>query len=223
MSKYSTVLQICALLFIGYIAFLLFQFVLSILRKNRISRYSINIKNDKYLNNTLLFRIIYQFSHLLEGMVIFNGIARTYDKYTYHDKTLSKGMDYISIKILLGFLLVLLYVFITFLYKDNLSSLMLLISFIIGFIVPDFYCIYLESKNRRILNKDILNAIIIMNNGYKVGLSTEQTLVDVTKRVSGPVKYEFIRVINDMRLGLDVSEAMKRMYERTHMKILIIS
>ncbi len=218
MNQYSTILQIGAILFICYVAFLLVQLILSVLRKRRITQYAIHIKHGGYRP---IFQFIRHFSEFLEAMVIFNGIARTYDKYTYHDKNLKNGMDYISIKILIGFLFILFYLFVTFLYKDHLVLLMILISFIIGFIVPDFYCIYLESKSRRILNKDILNAIIIMNNGYKAGLSTEQTIEDVTKRVSGPVKYEFIRVLNDIRMGLDVSEAFLRMYERTDIKILL--
>jgi hypothetical protein len=63
--------------------------------------------------------------------VIFNGLARTYDKYIYEDGKLKKSMDYVSVKILLGGLLIFINVFIHSLYKLEFGALLLLISFIV--------------------------------------------------------------------------------------------
>ncbi len=220
MDKYSTILQILAILIICFLIYFLYRFIKSCFRKNRLKDYSINLHEKPYSEKKTL-NIIYSFSNILEKMVIFNNLASTYDRYTYQDKDLKKGMDYVSIKILLGLILILIYFFIIFFYKDTISTLAIIISFILGFIIPDFYCIYLEGQNKNLVNKDMLKAIIIMNNSYKANRSTEQAITEVTKRVNGPVKVEFSKVLNDIRLGLSISEAFKRMYERTNIKIVL--
>lgn len=221
MEKYSTVLQILAILIIFIFLYFLYRFYLTIKRKNRLKNFSINISNDKRVSTNILFQIVYLTSTVLESMVIFNTLASNYDRYTYQDQDIRKGMDYISIKILTGILLIFLYLFVVFLYRQNIELIIVCISFILGFIIPDFYCLYLESKNKRLVNKDMLKSIIIMNNSYKANRSTEQALNEVVSRVEGPIKIEFTKVLNDVRLGLSISESFKRMYERTNIKIVL--
>ncbi len=219
MNKYSALLQVCAILFILFLIYSGYKLIIAFLKKNRLSYYSIDLEKEKYKDDNVIFRLVHKFSSLLEMMIIFNGIARTYNKYTDQEK-MKKGMDYVSLKILLGFLFILLYLFLIVLYKDVVSSLMILTCFVLGFILVDFYCIYLESKNSRILNKDILGAIIIMNNSYRANRSTEQAVSDVIDRTDGAVKKEFKKILNDIKLGLSVDEAFKRCYCRTDIKIL---
>lgn len=220
MIQYSTVLQILAIIFICIILYLLYRFFISITRQNRLKNFSLNLNKQPYGEKRMM-NIIYKFSDILSSMLIFNALARTYDCYTCQDKDIKRGMDYISIKILLGFTLIFTYLFVIFLNKNSLSALAIFICFILGFIIPDFYCIYLESKNKQLVNKDMLKTIIIMNNSYKASRSTEEAIKETIERTEGPVKIEFSKVLNDIRLGLSISEAFKRMYERTNIKIVL--
>lgn len=218
MDKYTVALQILAWLFIGYIVYLVIRYIKSLSRLNRLSYYSLNLENKK--DKGLINNVIFKTSKVLESLVIFNGLARTYDKYIYSDSRLRKGIDYVSIKILLGLLFIFVNVLINALYKIEFSSLLILISFILGFIIPDFYCLFNKSKRVNILNKNLLSAIIIMNNSYKANESTEQAIKSVIDRTEGAVSVEFMKVLNDIKLGIDISESFNRMYERTHLSVI---
>ncbi len=222
MNEYSLILQVCAILFLIFLGYLFIKYIIAVIKLRRISSFSLKVREDE--EKTLLFRLIFKFSKFLNSLVIFNQFSKTYDKYIFEDSRLKKGMDYVSLKILLGILFIVLYIFITLLYKDNLSSLVILLNFIIGFIVPDFYCLFKEFKRFRILDKNILSAVIIMNNSYRANGSTEQAINDVIKRCDSRVGFEFKRVLNDIKLGIDISEAFYRMYKRVHLEsILYIS
>ena len=218
MDKYTVALQILAWLFIGYIVYLVIRYIKSLSRLNRLSYYSLNLENKK--DKGLINNIIFKTSKVLESLVIFNGLARTYDKYIYSDSRLRKGIDYVSIKILLGLLFIFVDILINALYRIEFSSLLILISFILGFIIPDFYCLFNKSKRVNILNKNLLSAIIIMNNSYKANESTEQAIKSVIDRTEGAVSVEFMKVLNDIKLGIDISESFNRMYERTHLSVI---
>lgn len=223
MDKYRLILQVVAIFFVCYLIYLFIKFVSMLLKKHRITSFSLDIK-DNDIEKSIIFKSIYAFSLLLKDMVIFNSIAKTYDKYIYDDSKLKKGMDYVSIKIILGFTLVILYLFMIILYKDVFNSLVLLVCFIVGFIIPDFYCLFIKRKRTLLLNRNILGAVIIMNNSYKANASTEQALNDVILRTDGKVNFEFKRVLNDINIGISISEAFLRMYKRVgNPSILYIS
>ena len=81
MDKYTVALQILAWLFIGYIVYLVIRYIKSLSRLNRLSYYSLNLENKK--DKGLINNIVFKTSKVLESLVIFNGLARTYDKYIY--------------------------------------------------------------------------------------------------------------------------------------------
>ena len=218
MSKYALALQILAWLFIAYIISLVFKYLVSLKKMNRLSYYSLNIENKK--QKGLIANIVRILSKILSSLVIFNGLARTYDKYIYDDGKLKKGMDYVSIKIIIGGLLVFINVLINALYRLEFSPLLIFISFVLGFIIPDFYCLFNRSKKVRILNKNLLSAIIIMNNSYKANGSSEQAIKAVIDRTDGLLSIEFMKILNDVKIGIELNEAFYRMYERTGLSIV---
>lgn len=218
MSKYVIALQVLAWLFIAYIITLAFKYLLSLKKVNRLSHYSLNIENER--RKGLILNVIRILSKVLGFLVLFNGFARIYDKYIYEYGKLKKGMDYVSIKILLGGLLIFINILINALYRLEFSALLLLISFVLGFIIPDFYCLFNRSKKVRILNKNLLSAIIIMNNSYKANESSEQAIKDVIDRTDGLLSIEFMKILNDVKIGIELNEAFYRMYERTGLSIV---
>lgn len=218
MSKYQFALQVLAWLFIAYVIYLIIRYIVSLRKLSRLSYYSLNIENKKDTN--IVYRIIFILSKILQSLVIFNGVARTYDKYIYQDSKLRKGIDYISVKILLGFLLVFINIFINSLYRVEFSSLLILISFVLGFIIPDFYCLFNRRKRVNLVSKNLLTAIIIMNNSYKANESTEQAIKAVCDRTEGNLAIEFNKVLSDIKLGIDISESFLRMYERTNLSVV---
>ncbi len=223
MNKYELVLQIFAIVFLLFILYLLFRFVVVSIRAKRLTDFSLRGSKESS-EKSIIFRIIYSFSDFLKSLVIFNQYGKTYDKYIYEESRLRKGIDYISIKILLGISFVFSYSFISFLYRDPISSLLILLVFVIGFLLPDFYCLFIRRKKVKILNKNMLSAIIIMNNSFKANSSTEKAINDVISRTDGLLSNEFKKVLNDLKIGMNVSEAFLRMYRRVRISsILYIS
>lgn len=223
MNKYELVLQIFAIVFLLFILYLLFRFIIATIRAKRLTDFSLRGSKESS-EKSIIFRIIYSFSDFLKSLVIFNQYGKTYDKYIYEESRLRKGIDYISIKILLGISFVFSYLFISFLYRDSISSLLILLVFVIGFLLPDFYCLFIRRKKVKILNKNMLSAIIIMNNSFKANSSTEKAINDVISRTDGLLSIEFKKVLNDLKIGMNVSEAFLRMYRRVRISsILYIS
>lgn len=223
MDKYQLVLQIFAILFICYLFYLLIKFIIAFVKMKRLSIYSLDIKDDKIEKN-FVFNIIFKFADFLKSLVIFNELGRTYNKYIYGDSRLRKGIDYVSIKILLGIFLMFIYTLICFLVRDNINPWIIGSTFILGFIIPDFYCMIAKTMKVKILNKNLLSAIIIMNNSYKANGSTDSAISDVVKRTDGIISLEFKKVLSDINLGMDASEAFYRMYIRTKLEsVLYIS
>lgn len=221
MDKYKIGLQICAIIFICFLIYLLYKFIVSVLRKRRLNSFAIDLDKEKYLDDSLIMKIVFVLSNILSSMVVFNGIGRIYDKYVDEDSRLRKGMDYLSIKVWLGVILILIYLFVCFLYRDSINIVLIITCFILGFIIPDFYCLFNKSKKRKYVNKHMLRAIIIMNNSFKANRTVEQAINDVIEKAGSNIDYEFKKILNDVKLGLSLSEAFKRMYYRTNSKIVL--
>lgn len=220
MNKYMIVLQICAILFICFIVYFLYKFVNSLIKKNRLSYFSLDIKKDECSNDSFVFKYIYKFAQILESLVVFNGLAKTYDKYVYYDIRFRKGMDFVSVKVLGGLLFIGLYLFITFLYKDVINSWLILITFVLGFILLDFYCIFVKRKSNEKIDVLIIPILLDFINSLK-SLSVSQSLNDIAFRNNGIIKKEFEKVLSDVKLGLNIGEAFNRMYKRTGSKVIL--
>lgn len=205
------------LLIIGL--YLIVRFIASFLKRKRISSFSLNI-DDENNNNDLLYTIVSKFSKFLSTLVIFNGIARTYDKYIYYDSKLKNGIDYISIKILLGISFIILDLFYFLLFKIIFSSFLLLVSFILGFVIPDFYCYLSYNRKGMIKTEDILKSIIIMNNGFKSNKGILEVIESSAIKSTGGLKKELYQVLSDLKIGLTIGESFKRMYNRTKIPII---
>lgn len=219
MNNYKTILFIVSILAICFVIYLLYRFIVLLYKVNRLNDLGLNSENPD-ISLKFRYRFLYKFANILSSMTIFNSISRTYDKYIDENSKLRKGIDYIAIKILFGLSLSIIYIFMMMLTKDDISLLFILITFILGFIIPDFYCYFIYHKKENINNKELLGAVIIMSNSYRAGRSTEQALKDVIEKSQGRLKREFIRVHDDIKLGLSSGESFNRMYERTNLKVV---
>lgn len=221
MNNYEIVLFIIAILAVCFVLYLLCRLLVSYSKRNRLSDFGIEINNNPDIGVGLRYKFLYKFANILESLVIFNGIARTYDKFIDENSKLRKGIDYIAIKITIGFILVLLYIFMSMLYINKLNLVVGIVCFILGYILPDFFCYYKQFNREEIVTKDLLGAIIIIRNSYKANRSVEVMLNDVIKRTNGRVKDEFKKVLSDVKVGLSVSESFKRMYYRTGITFIL--
>lgn len=220
MNKYENILQISVILFILLLIYLFIRYIKYQIKNARIKDFTITSKKEE--NNELLdiYNIIYTISSFLKSLVVFNTISKKYDKYIEEDSKIKEGIDYISIKLIISFILIMLYSLQTILYKQSLNSIIILIILIISFIIPNIY-LYFKNKNKTtIIESDILKVIIIMNNSFKANRNIEQAIKDSINRTEGPIKEELKKINNDIKLGLSIGESFRRMYLRTKLPII---
>lgn len=213
------VLYIVAILFIIFMFYILYKFTLSISRSKRIESFSINNNDDLSIESAIL-KIIINISNFLKKLIVFNMIESHYDKYINKNSKLKDGMDVLTIKILLSLLFIIIYIFSISIEKQQFNIFIFLTILITSFIIPDIYY-YIKFRNHKnTVDDEILRSIIIMNNSFKANKSIEQSINDVINRLKGPIELEYRKVLYDTKLGLTISEAMMRMYDRTNINII---
>lgn len=220
MQDFEIVLFIIAILAICFVLYLLYKIGVYLGRRSRLDDFGIDIKGQD-IDVSFRYKFLYKVANFLESLVIFNVMARTYDKYITEDSKLRKGMDYIAIKLCLGIIFTLIYIFMSMISIKTINPYIAIICFILGYIITDFYCYFKQYHRQSIEMKDLLSAIIIMRNSYKANRSTDEMLDDLVNRTNGRVKEELRKVKGDMKVGLSISEAFKRMYERTNLSIIL--
>ena len=213
MDKLTLVLQVCAILVVFYVIYLTYKYFLSLAKKHRLADFSLEINESN--GGNLIYILIKRISKFLRKIKIFKKSAKKFDEYAILSVHYRDGYDFLSTKILVGLAFSLLYVFVSALYRVPIVILGIIVLFILGYVIPDFYCIYLKTNTNRLLDKNLLSAIIVMNNDFRANRSVEQAIRDVIDRTENPVSSEFKRVLADTKVGLSYGEAFKRLYERT--------
>ena len=217
----DSMLRILIILLIICFVIYFVRMIVSVIKTRKIEDFAIKRSNGKLSIEYNFFNIVHLFSSFIKKMIVFNAVAHSYDKYVVKDnKNFREGMDFIALKILLGILFVCLYFASNILFFKNCDSLLGVICFLVGFLIVDVVLSFWYEKRRKVILNDILKAIIIMNNGFKANKSMEQVLEDVIFRLDGPIKDEFIRIINDIKLGMNVSTAFMRMYKRVELPLV---
>ncbi len=198
-------------LILCFVIVLAFSYLLVKYRKiRRVLRVSLEDKES----SSFLGRVFFDFSDLISSLVIFNGIARTYDKFVHKDGRFRKGMDFLVLKVLIALFVLLFYYLSSHFYFHSFSVSVAILLFVLSFVSVDFYCFYTYSKRNTITREELLEAVIVMNNGFKAGRSIDDVLNNVIKETDGALKKEFIGVYEDYKMGFTLAEAFRRFYDK---------
>lgn len=73
-----------------------------------------------------------------------------------------------------------------------------------------------------IVVEQMLEGMVLMANGMKVGLSVTQSMERVIEGMKGPLSSEFTLALNKIKLGMSVEEALREMAERVPMPDVIM-
>lgn len=210
---------------------ILFGVVLWLIRLNRatrlekrFSKYAVNVIKDEELSlfdkvHKIYNKIKKRVSKLLYKLKIFNDYSKKYEKYCDNTKIIREdAMDYISTKVLAGFAMMLLIVISDIFQYKNITSLQLVTTFLIGFYIPDLLLMSKTKMRKRQIEKDMLKAIIIMNNSFKSGLSIMQAIYMVSNELDGPISEEFKKMYIDLSFGLNMETVFERFTKRIDTK-----
>lgn len=197
---------------------LLGKYIRSIILEKRFSKFTINSSKNKSIS---LFDNLYlQYIDFIEklGMrlskyKIFVNVSKRYEKYVTAFE-LDKSINFIAKKIVVGFIFIIFTILVELLQSRLAGALEILISFIIGFYTLDIIYSYRYFRYRKKIEKDLLDAITLMNNAFKSGMSITQAIDLVSKDSSGPISIEFDKISKDISMGLDIEIAFKRFSKR---------
>ena len=115
------------------------------------------------------------------------------------------------IHITLGIAFALGFLFATGVVYRVLSGL-LFVAF--GLIIPWTILSYMRWKRLNTIDDQLVDALLLMSNGLKAGLSLQQSLELVVHEMKAPIADEFARLVKEIRLGRLTDDALRRMAER---------
>ena len=138
-----------------------------------------------------------------------------YIKYRHRDKI--SAIDFITNKIIIMILFVLLAV-ISGIFTTGINILAIVIDIIVGYYLLDIILKIYYKRQTKLIENELLRAIIVMNNAFKSGKSTLQALNIAAKELPEPISDEFKKMYLDMKYGLSVDTVFERFAKRVDLE-----
>lgn len=213
-------LQIIFILFIAGIIVYFLRLYHAFMLEKRIAPFATSSikENDSSLYeavSSIFWKLVKKLSRLLKHSQIFRQYGGRYQKYIlYEQREVKEGIDYVSIKFLCAFVVVLLILVRLSFKMIVLPFELLLLLFVISFFLPDIFLFFLFSKKKKRIEDDLLKAIIIMNNAFRSGKNIMQATSMVNQELEGPIQDEFRKISMDITYGLSLDVVFHRFYER---------
>ena len=214
------IIQTIIMVLLAFIIFYLILYNNSLKLEKRISKYSIeSIKNDSVSLFDLIYneykKLIDYLTKMFNKSVIIKKYASKYNKYiTYENDKDIVAMDYVSNKVLICILFILIIIFARIIEGIFPSFIDLLISSLLGFFSIDIYFKFYDYIKKKQIEQDLLNAIIIMNNAFRSGRSTMQAIEIVARELKGPISQEFKKMHLEISYGLSLDVVFERFSKR---------
>ncbi len=164
---------------------------------------------------SFIWQLVHKLGNILNKSVVLKKYGTKYEKYiTFEEKEFKSGIDYIALKLMIGFILVILNIITVMFQYIKVSPISYLITFLIGFYSIDIFLNLEFRKKRKRIEEDLLKAIIIMNNSFKSGRNIMQAIETVKTELDGPIADEFKKIYLDITYGLSLDVVFNRFYER---------
>ena len=215
--------QISTILLTLVVITFLIKYIRSIILEKRFSKYTINSSKNKSIS---LFDnlekqyddFINKMSKKLSKINFFKRLSEKYNKYVVAFNLDSNTIKIISNKIVIGVLFILGFIIINLFRYKIIEPVETLIPFILGFYTLDIVYILKYSMYKKEVEKDLIDAITIMNNAFKAGRSIIQAVDMVSNELEGPISKEFKKISMEIGLGLDIEVAFKRFADRINLE-----
>lgn len=101
-----------------------------------------------------------------------------------------------------------------FVFAVSGSVLLFFIAFLGSALAPRFLSLFLKRRRRKFFSDSLPDALGQISSALKAGLSFSQAVDGVIGVTSGPIQQELLLFSRELRLGIDVNDALDNMYER---------
>jgi len=216
----TLIIKIISIITLFIIIILVLRHSIATKKARRISYYSLEPMKDNSLS--LSEKIIKKYLHVISKMrpyikkiEFLNNSSKKYDKYIkYKDRNKINNIDFISNKIIIAVVFVILTIISQALVVKKISILELILNYLIGYYILDIYLYFIYKKQTKQIENELLRAVIVMNNAFKSGKSTLQALKIAADELPEPINDEFKKMYLDMKYGLSVDTVFERFSKR---------
>lgn len=188
--------------------------------EKRISNYTISSSNN---NLSIVDSLIYLYDQLSKRLAIILNKKSLFKKYitkksiSTEEKDILEVYNYLSRKIILGFIFFVIGIMIIAINNSN-DFIYLIIIFILGYKFLDIYNYFHQEKKKKEIAISLEQAIAILNNAFKSGKNITEAVLDVSNQMDGYIKDEFNKIYKDITFGLGIEEAFIRFSKRINIK-----
>jgi tight adherence protein B len=85
---------------------------------------------------------------------------------------------------------------------------------LLGYFLPRMFVMYLRYKRLGTIDDQLVDALLLMSNALKAGLSLQQSMELVTREMKPPISDEIGRVVKEIHLGMLTDDALRHLRER---------
>lgn len=124
-------------------------------------------------------------------------------------RLLIKPEEFFGICLIVGSIFALL----LFLILNNI--IFAIVGFIVGFKIPGMYVKNIKQSRAKKLNSQLPEALSILANGLRAGMSFNQAMMIAGKEMNVPISEDLNRIVHENVLGKEMEEALKDFAERT--------
>ena len=201
----------------------IFNITKSAIREKRISDFSLSksdLEDESMIEkiSKTFWHIIHFLSNNLGKSHTLEVLSKDYEKYIMtKEENYKSTLDYMTIKILLTITSIVLIMTLMLLNIIPSNYIILALSVIIGFILPDIvWSLNYVNKCHKISNHLYESIIIIADSLNRCNI--EESISKVINELDGPIQDEYKKILIDLTYNINVADAFKRFYKRTKIK-----
>lgn len=206
------------------LVFVAIKTIISSKNERRVKNFALDSKDEGVISiadGFLLFclRIIKWISKGLSKSQVFKDYAKKMEKYIISkDDSSFSSMDYMSLKILVMIGIQFLYLISITIKYNSFNAMVFLLGSIISFFIVDVVILVLYKNRNKLIEEQLLQAVVMMNSAFKSGKNILQAIEIVKKEMPSPLKDEFEIIYKDLTYGLDLSTVFERFYKRVKLE-----
>lgn len=219
-----TILQIVMMIILFIIIILALRQNNTLKKEKRIGRYSLEPLDDNYLStldklSIKYFNVVKRVRPKVKKIKYFDKRSSAYEKYIkYRDKENIEKIDYITHKLVISFLFLILTITSQVFALQVLTIPELIINYFIGYYLLDVYLYFNYKRQTKLIENELLRSVIVMNNAFKAGKSTLQAVEIAASELPEPISDEFKKIYLDMKYGLSIDTAFDRFAKRVNIE-----
>jgi tight adherence protein B len=98
------------------------------------------------------------------------------------------------------------------------NPLVIVVGLAAGYFLPNIYLRQRVKRRRNAYEQGLGDTIMLMSNGVKAGYSIQQAMASVAENGRKPLSEEFLRIVRETSLGIDLEAALEHANERLDSK-----